>query len=62
MFYFSQKFKIRIEDPPRRKDMVFIGGAVLAEVMKDRDNWWITNQEYQEKGIKVLQKLGMRAS
>ena len=28
------KFKIRIEDPPTRKDMVFIGGAVLAEVMK----------------------------
>ena len=28
------KFKIRIEDPPRRKDMVFIGGAVLADVMK----------------------------
>merc|ERR1719204_2184669 len=24
------KFKIRIEDPPRRKHMVFIGGAVLA--------------------------------
>lgn len=42
--------------------MVFIGGAVLAEVMKDRENWWITNQEYQEKGIKVLQKLGSRAS
>ena len=30
------KFKIRIEDPPRRKDMVFIGGAVLADVMKVR--------------------------
>ena len=28
------RFKIRIEDPPRRKDMVFIGGAVLADVMK----------------------------
>lgn len=22
------KFKVRIEDPPRRKNMVFIGGAV----------------------------------
>ena len=28
------KFKIRIKDPPRRKDMVFIGGAVFADVMK----------------------------
>ncbi|TDG41298.1 hypothetical protein AWZ03_012280 [Drosophila navojoa] len=51
------KFKIRIEDPPRRKDMVFIGGAVLAEVTKDRDGFWMSKQEYQEQGLKVLQKL-----
>ena len=36
------KFKIRIEDPPRRKDMVFIGGAVLADVMKDKEEFWMT--------------------
>lgn len=51
------KFKIRIEDPPRRKDMAFIGGAVLAEVTKDRDGFWMSKQEYQEQGLKVLQKL-----
>ncbi|KAI5633440.1 actin domain-containing protein [Phthorimaea operculella] len=56
------KFKIRIEDPPRRKDMVFIGGAVLAEVCKNRDNFWLTNKEYQEQGISCLRKLGPRAS
>jgi actin-related protein len=44
-----QKFKIRIEDPPRRKDMVFIGGAVLAEVCKNRDNFWLSRAEYQEQ-------------
>lgn len=56
------KFKIRIEDPPRRKDMVFIGGAVLAEVMKDRDAFWMSKEEYQEQGLKVLRKLGTRAA
>lgn len=56
------KFKIRIEDPPRRKDMVFIGGAVLAEVMKDRDAFWMSKQEYEEQGLKVLKKLGPRSS
>ncbi|XP_046434913.1 actin-related protein 2 isoform X2 [Neodiprion virginianus] len=56
------KFKIRIEDPPRRKDMVFIGGAVLAEVMKDRDSFWITREEYEEKGLGVLNKLTARSS
>ena len=31
-----QKFKIRIEAQPRRKHMVFLGGAVLANLMRDR--------------------------
>ena len=46
-----QKFKIRVEDPPRRKDMVFIGGSVLADVMKDQPQFWITKQQYEEMGI-----------
>jgi actin-related protein 2 len=55
------KFKIKIEDPPRRKDMVFIGGAVLANVMKDKDDFWMSREEYEEKGVRVLEKLGVRA-
>ena len=35
-----QKFKIRIEDPPRRKHMVFLGGAVLADIMKNQESFW----------------------
>ncbi|EGG22598.1 actin related protein 2 [Cavenderia fasciculata] len=50
-------FKCRIEDPPRRKHMVFLGGAVLAELTKDRPDFWVTKQEYEEKGIKCLDKL-----
>jgi hypothetical protein len=30
---FHQKFKVRIEDPPRRRHMVFLGGAVLANIV-----------------------------
>merc|ERR1711976_797339 len=56
------KFKIRIEDPPRRKDMVFIGGAVLADIMKDRDDVWMSKAEYQEKGVAVLKKLGPQST
>lgn len=56
------KFKIRIEDPPRRKDMVFIGGAVLADIMKDRSDVWMTKAEYDEMGVKVLKKLGPQSS
>lgn len=53
------KFKVRIEDPPRRKHMVFLGGAVLAEIMKDKEDFWVTKKEYQELGItRALAKLG----
>ncbi|CAK9799922.1 Actin-related protein 2 [Anthophora plagiata] len=52
------KFKIKIEDSPRRKDMVFMGGAVLAEITKDRESVWIMREEYEEKGLSVLKKLG----
>jgi actin-related protein 2 len=34
------QFKVRIEDPPRRRHMVFLGGAVLANVMKDHANMY----------------------
>lgn len=42
--------------------MVFTGGAVLAEVMKDKDSFWLSRKEYEEKGLAVLSKLGVRTS
>ncbi|XP_043279769.1 actin-related protein 2 isoform X1 [Venturia canescens] len=51
------KFKIKIEDSPRRKDMVFMGGAVLAELTRNRDSFWIMREEYEEKGVEVIEKL-----
>ncbi|RWS24251.1 putative E3 ubiquitin-protein ligase MYCBP2-like protein, partial [Leptotrombidium deliense] len=49
-----QKFKIRIEDPPRRKDMVFIGGAFLADMMKDNPQFWMSREQYLEMGVERL--------
>ncbi|KAJ3132626.1 Arp2/3 complex subunit, actin nucleation center [Physocladia obscura] len=54
-------FKLRVEDPPRRKHMVFLGGAVLADIMKDRETFWVTKQEWQEQGVRALDKFGGRA-
>jgi len=55
----EKPLKCRIEDPPRRKHMVFLGGAVLAEIMKDKDSFWVTKEEYKEKGVDFcLNKLG----
>jgi len=51
-----KKFKLRIEDPPRRKHMVFLGGAVLADIMKDRPEFWISKSTYEEKGVACIDK------
>lgn len=78
-----QKFKVRIEDPPRRRHMVFLGGAVLANLVSnhpfhvvtkkvnylanhinqqiaDKEDMWVTRQEWQEEGARALAKLGPR--
>ncbi|GMH86205.1 hypothetical protein TrVE_jg12352 [Triparma verrucosa] len=52
-----KKFKLSIEDPPRRKHMVFLGGSVLADVMKAREEFWISKAEYEELGVeRALEK------
>lgn len=52
----ANKLKLRIEDPPRRKHMVFLGGSVLADIMKDKEAFWMTRAEWNEKGPSVLSK------
>lgn len=44
------RIKIRIEDPPRRRHMVFLGGAVLADIMKTKEDFWFQKAEYDEIG------------
>lgn len=54
----AARLKLRIEDPPRRKHMVFLGGAVLADIIKDKEEVWISKAEYEEQGVRCLDKLG----
>jgi actin-related protein 2 len=49
-----KKFKLRIETPPRRKHMVFLGGSVLADIMKDKEEFWISKKEWEEQGSRIL--------
>ena len=53
---FSQKFRVKVEDPPRRRHMVFLGGAVLANIMKDKTDFWITREEYKAGGLAGIQQ------
>lgn len=47
-----KKFKLRIEDPPRRKNLVFLGASVLGDIMKDRSEFWVTKAVYDDEGAK----------
>lgn len=39
--------------------MVFLGGAVLADIMKSQEAFWITRDEWYELGpARALEKLG----
>lgn len=55
-----QNFKLRIEDPPRRKHMVFMGASVYAKLMAERHDFWMSRAEYAEEGGErlVQRKLG----
>ncbi|XP_028084031.1 actin-related protein 2-like [Camellia sinensis] len=53
-----KKLHLRIEDPPQRKYMVYLGGAVLAGIMKDASEFWISREDYLEEGIACLRKCG----
>mmetsp|Transcript_6631 Transcript_6631/g.9636 ORF Transcript_6631/g.9636 Transcript_6631/m.9636 type:complete len:392 (-) Transcript_6631:760-1935(-) len=55
---FSKWFKIIA--PPQRKHMVFIGGAVFADIIKDNPQAWITKEEYDELGAKQVIKKHFR--
>ncbi|KAJ3567116.1 hypothetical protein NP233_g6577 [Leucocoprinus birnbaumii] len=51
------KSTIRIEDPPRRKNLVFCGGAILAEIMGNHEDFWVSKEEWFEQGSRALDKL-----
>ncbi|CAF1046322.1 unnamed protein product [Didymodactylos carnosus] len=54
----SPKNVIRIEAPPRRKNMVFLGGAVYANLVKDTPVQWISRNDYHEQGAdRCLERL-----
>lgn len=47
--------------PEEQEHAVFVGGAVLADLMKDNKDFWITKEEWITKGKKkALEKLTLR--
>ena len=49
------KININVIDSPRRKYSVFVGATVLANTYNENgENYWITKQEYEESGEKII--------
>jgi len=51
-----KRLKLRVEDPPRRKHMVFLGAAVLADIMKDKPDFWVSKREWEEEGYRAAER------
>ncbi len=47
----TNKARIQVEAPIHRDNNVFFGGSILADLMKDRDKFWLTKTDYEELGI-----------
>lgn len=46
-----RKIRINIEAPIHRHYNVFLGGSILADIMRGRDDFWMTKANYEEMGI-----------
>lgn len=50
---------IRVESPPHRKTVVFLGASTLANMLNAmHPDVWLTRSEYRENGARILYKLG----
>ena len=53
-----KRLRLRVLDPPRRKHLVFLGGAVLADIMRERAEFWVIAAEWAEDPRRALLKCG----
>lgn len=52
-WYPLHHLKVSLLDPA-----VFLGGAVLADIMKDKSSFWVSKEEYEEDPHRALMKCG----
>lgn len=46
-----QRSRVCVEDPPSRTKTVFLGACVLADMMHEQSDFWVTQREYEECGL-----------
>ena len=45
------KCRIQVEAPIHRSNNVFNGGSILADLMKNRDEFWLSKNDYEDLGV-----------
>jgi actin-related protein 2 len=51
------RFKLRINDAPRRKFMTFLGGSCYAELTADTPDSWMTKAQFDEGGEALVTRM-----
>lgn len=56
-----EKFKARVDSPPKRQHLVFNGACLFAKIMEREDpDMWITIDDYEEGGLaRCMEKLNL---
>lgn len=51
-----KEYKIKVEDPPNRRYLVYLGATVLANLSKEKSNQWISKAEFKQVGADTAAK------
>ena len=54
----QRRLRLRVDDPPRRRHLVFMGAAVLADIMREQESFWVSKAEWAEDPHRALAKCG----
>ncbi|KAL6782530.1 ARP2 [Auxenochlorella protothecoides x Auxenochlorella symbiontica] len=54
----SKKMKINVDAVPRRKHLVFMGAAALADIMQDQGDAWVSAREWAEDPTRAAARCG----
>merc|ERR1712007_326626 len=54
----AKNYRCCVEDPPRRQQIVFYGGCIMAKAHPNlKSSWWISRAEYAEAGAAAVHRL-----
>eukprot|EP00826_Nyctotherus_ovalis_P058564 TRINITY_DN8059_c0_g2_i20.p3 TRINITY_DN8059_c0_g2~~TRINITY_DN8059_c0_g2_i20.p3 ORF type:complete len:120 (+),score=37.88 TRINITY_DN8059_c0_g2_i20:1061-1420(+) len=50
----NQKYKVNVLDKPNRKNAVFIGASICANVLSGNPGFWVTKEQFEDRTMREL--------